>query len=297
MTAITTCVVGCTDGHATDCVDETCTGCRPRLADIGLLCRTCHGRLVSLIGPPVPIEEAERGAESVATITAWLATNLGQHLRAPGDDTCGTTASMDRTVDVAVAMSDLQIKLAEWAQSHADDRQLRGPDNTDPTTVAAWLRRRIEHLARWEPVAELIPDLREAIDQAHVIAPWRPQDRKCVGISCPHCQHRTLRIPAGEIDVWCDTCGAVHDRAVVDRLTALLAWEADVERRLARVGLDVDSIATLTDLHHALEVPRETLRRWAKNDGLQAVGCQTGDRSLLYSAHDAVVLATRHRRL
>ncbi|MBB1511988.1 hypothetical protein H5399_05135 [Tessaracoccus sp. MC1627] len=245
----------------------------------------------------MPIEEAERRAESVATVAAWLAANLGQHLRGPGDGARGRTESMDRTVDAACAMSDLQVKLYEWAVSVAEHHHLRGPLDTTPETVARWLRQRIEALARWAPAAEMIDDLHEAIESAHLVAPWRPADRPCVGVSCPACHQKTLRIPAGEIDVWCSTCGAVHDRAVYDRLAALLAWEANVEQRLARAGLEVDGLATLTELHRALEIPRETLRRWCKNgDALEAVGCVVSDRSLLYATFDAVVLATRLRR-
>lgn len=288
----------CASAHHEDgCDDEDCTGCREVFAELGLLCRPCHGRLVSLIGPAVPIQDAERNAESVATVARWMAANLGQHLRAPGGDAHGNVESMDRTVDVAVAMRDLQIGLAEWAQSHADDHDHRGPDDTDPEAVALWLRRRLERLARWEPVAEMVADLRAAVDRAHAVAPWRPVDRRCVGVSCQTCRHQTLVIPAGQVDVWCETCGAVHDRAVYDRWAALMAWEADVEQRLARAGLDLDGLATLTELHHALEVPRETLRRWTKGDepALTAIACAVEDRSLLFATRDAVVVAKRFR--
>lgn len=291
---ITYCVRGCTDGHLSDCTEPDCRGCQPRLAELGLLCRPCHNHLVSLAGPTVPIEDAETGAESVATITAWLATNLGQHLRGRSDNGGARVESMDRTVDVAVAMSDLQIKLCEWAASFAGRDRL---DDTDPDNVAQQLRRWLWGLARWEPVGEMIDDLREAIDQAHAVAPWRPRDRRCIGVACPTCRHKTLRIPAGEIDVRCDTCGAVHGRETYDRLTALMAWEAHVEQRLARAGLTIDAPATLDQLHHALEVPRETLRRWRKDTGaMEPIACVVADRSLQYATRDAVVLATRYRR-
>ena len=295
MTEITYCATGCTVGHLSDCADDACTGCQPRFADIGLLCRKCHGRLVSLVGPVVPIEQVEPNAESVASIATWMASNLGQHLRAPGGDGRGRVEAMDRTVDVAMAMSDLQIKFYEWAESLADDHGWRMPSGKAPGTVAWWLRSRLQQVAMWEPVAEMISDLREAIQEAHDIAPWRPADRLCVGVACPTCHHKTLRIPAGQLDVWCSTCGSTHGRDVYDRITALLAWEAAVGERLARAGLDADDLATLTQLHHALEVPKRTLERWRLEQLIEPVACLRADRSQLYIARDAFAVATRVR--
>lgn len=296
MTEIAYCATGCTSGHLDDCAVEECRGCQPRQADIGILCRRCHGKLVSLVGPVVPIEDAEPHAESVATVALWLADNLGHHLRAPGGDGRSRSESMDRTVTVAATMGDLQIRFTGWAENLREDLGLRhGPRSHDPRDVAYWFRQRLEQAASWAPVTDMITELRETIDEGHAIAPWRPRDRRCVGVACPTCKAKTLLIPAGWVDVWCETCDSTHGRAVYDRITALLAWEAKVEERLTRAGLGVDDLATLTQLHHALEVPRETLREWRKAGALEPVACTLEDRSQLYVAFDAIVMATRRR--
>ena len=297
---ITYCASGCTrwnahlpscantDLHAPDCQRddcrgchaELCHGCEPRLAAVGVLCDRCHTRLVILLG-----DEGDR--ESIAGICAWLAENLGQHIRSKGGGATARSANPgEGFVDVMVALSDLQISLVEMAREFLECRGMRPLADTDPARVVDRLRPWISTLAAWEPIAEQIGHFVELRGKAHAVAPWRGKDRHCEGVPCPTCRRKTLTIPAGEIDVWCRSCGAIHGRETYDRITALVAWEAQAEQRIQTAELGDGDHGTLEELATVLGVPWGTLRRW-KSLGWLPGSVDKRGRAEVYDAREA----------
>ncbi|MGO4984838.1 hypothetical protein [Collinsella sp. Sow4_E3] len=226
----TPCASGCiTYRHLADCTDDHCSGCEPRWATDGLLCGRCHNRLATLLSGP-------NDPESIAGVCAWLADNLGQHLRSPsgkgearpGGDSDGQFAR------VFNALSAAQIVLASWARDWADHSNLTGPSDTNPATVAAWLRPWLPTLCRWEPVAVMLDELADARRDAHTACPWRSQPRVCAGVACPHCHDTALVIPAGETDTHCRNCGLIVPERDYARWIAVLGAEAELGPELTR---------------------------------------------------------------
>lgn len=184
---ITYCASGCyrhdahlatctrTDLHNPDCQrddcrgchDELCHGCEPRLAAVGLLCDRCHTRLAILLAD-------EGDHESIAGVCAWLASNLGQHLRSPAAGTTSRSANPgEGFVTVMATLSDLQISLVEMAREFFESHGMRPLTDTDPAHVAGRLRPWLSTLAAWEPIADHIEHFTTLRGQAHGVAPWR----------------------------------------------------------------------------------------------------------------------------
>lgn len=171
MTDVLHCIRGCTrhDRHLPDCPhDTTCHGCEPRSVETGYLCAPCIDRLHTLLGPP-------NETESIAWVCAWLATNLGQHIRHTSGGTPhgdGSTRG-DHLVSVIDALNDLQLGTIEIRDHFAQDRGMRPATTTDVATVTAWMRPWLTTLADWEPIGDALHDWLRWRENAHAIAPWR----------------------------------------------------------------------------------------------------------------------------
>jgi len=277
---------GCVNDQCDGCNAEQCPGCLPREAETGLLCRTCTERLETLLAGP-------DDRESVAGACEWLADNLGQHLRsAPMGGTGRSANPGEGFVTVMAALRDLQVGFAKFAADFLASRSMRPLEDTSPVHIAARLRPWLGTIAAWEPIADTLDGLIAWRGQAHGVCPWRHVDRQCEGVPCPACRHKTLSIPAGEVDVWCGTCGAVHGRAVYDRLTALVAWEAQTEQRITDAKLGDDERGSLEELAKALGVPWGTLRRWKSLGWLPRPIAQRG-RADIYDARDLALVVAR----
>ena len=280
----------CVDAACPGCNDQRCDGCQPREAAEGNLCESCCRVLGSLLAGPDEVTNG-RPVESITYVTRWLAEqlhnpircNLGKSGRGSGED--------DAFVRVFAALTDLQIAWAELAVDFLGGVDARPVIDRNPAAISARLRPFARQLCAWEPIADTIDYLIELRDAAHAVAPWRTRDRSCDGVQCPACGRQELRIPAGEVDVWC-SCGAVHGREVYDRLAALAAWEARAGQRIAAAALGEAALGTLEELARALDVPWGTLRRWKHLGWLPAPTGRRG-RAAVYDAQTIAAVAAR----
>lgn len=155
------------DGDLPDDHPDRCDGCLPTEAEVGLLCRQCHRHLTRLLADL-------NDPESVAAVCAWLADNLGQHVRSKaGGNTSRSATPGEGFVTVMAALSDLQISWAEMAGEFIAARGMRPLADTDPSHIAARLRPWVDTLASWEPIADQLDHLIELRGQAHGVCPWR----------------------------------------------------------------------------------------------------------------------------
>lgn len=157
----------CTDDTCDQCDPDWCAGCQPRQADEGHLCARCIDRLAELLDPP-------DNPESVAGVCAWLADNLGQHIRAAGAGSRSRSATPGEAfVTVMSALADLQISWAEYAQEFLADRGMSPLNDTDPAAISARLRPWRATLAAWDATVDTLDHLIELRAAAHGVCPWR----------------------------------------------------------------------------------------------------------------------------
>ena len=173
------CTRGCTrwGQHQPHCPDrdadlpddhpDRCDGCLPWEAHTGLLCQRCHGRLTRLLADT-------DDPESVAAVCAWLADNLGQHVRSKAGGNLSRSANPgEGFVTIMSALSALQISWVEMAAEFLDSRDMTPLDDTSPSYVSGRLRPWVDTLASWEPIADQLDHLIDLRGQAHGVCPWR----------------------------------------------------------------------------------------------------------------------------
>lgn len=282
---------GCVNDTCAGCNDQRCDGCQPREAAEGNLCESCCRVVGSLLAGPDEVTNG-RPVESIAYITRWLAEQLHNPIRCNLGKSGRGSGENDAFVRVFVALTDLQIAWAELAADFLGGVDARPVVDRNPAAISARLRPFARQLCAWEPIADTIDHLIDLREAAHGAAPWRMRDQACVGVSCPSCERETLFIPAGEVDVWCRTCDAVHGRETYDRLAALAAWEAKARKRLAGGEHTEGQQGTLEELAQVLDVPWGTLRRWKH---LNWLPCSVGrrGRAEIYDACDMAAVVAR----
>lgn len=201
------CTRGCSlyRRHLTDCdgYDDTgrdCRGCLPRRAEHGNLCWPCHRRFeLMLTDAPV--------------VYRWLTGNMAagegaarakeQHERsgAKGEDV-PAPVKLD-VMDVRDLLAD---QLAQWADELAERKSLSGPSRHTVAADTKFLRTWLPGVERFEWVGDWFEELAETMSDAHALAPWRPEVKRCRGVPCPGCAEVNLVIFGGESDVTCMSC-------------------------------------------------------------------------------------------
>lgn len=205
------CARGCTvrRRHLAACENpDDCRGCEPRAARHGRLCWPCHRRL-SLMLVDAPQVDGWLNA-NLAASTSSAAKEDYERARGSAD---GSPAPLKVAVlDVRQELSD---QLASWVdnlcEEHVggDGRPLRGPDSHTVAADAGYLLTWLDRVEASDWVADLWDELAETMSAAHALAPWRPEMRRCHGISCPECEETTLVIFGGDEDVTCLSCRAL----------------------------------------------------------------------------------------
>lgn len=199
------CVRGCAmlRRHLTDCLNpETCRGCLPRLADHGLLCWPCHRRLELML-------------TDAPTVHDWLTANLpsgtGGAMREDYEKSTMTGEGSPAPLHLGIydTRQDLRDKLRLWVIELVEERDLKGPDQHSTKADADYLLAWLDKVETYEWVTDLWAELADAMVNAHALAPWRPQARRCYGIACPECNECALVIFGGETDVQCLRCRTV----------------------------------------------------------------------------------------
>lgn len=195
-----------------------CPGCRPRDARHGVLCETCHNRIVGWLSGP----------HSLVWAYSWLTANLTpsvtgrtrQDWQRPGSDD-GPAAPIRVTIlDLRTLLSD-RVYIAEERTREVFDR---------PDIGTFDLAKGCAFLHAWLTKIETDPDMTvwlydkfdETMRDVANLVPWRDRPRKIIGVPCPECETEALADHGGDDDVTCRSCSAVISRARYDTWTRML---------------------------------------------------------------------------
>lgn len=233
------CAAGCLipGAHLPDCPDTTCTGCRPALADVGVICLPCRTRIAHAL-----------------TLAPDLITHVRAHIPPGGRrehrDTprrrAGTAAATPTPLSLpAVDAADhLYAQLVSWTVTACDDLHLTGPTptrawrtsrgagqvaglpagstGTEAAPYARWLLAHLDRIAARPWVVELLPGLDPDPDHPPLVTlitqterSWPLEERPhWLPTRCPDCELRTVRWrppsdPGLPVTISCTTCGHV----------------------------------------------------------------------------------------
>lgn len=198
------CARGCTlyRRHLAECEganDGFCKGCLPRRAEHGNLCWPCHRRL-------------ELWLHDAATVHRWLTGNLPAGEGQAPDKAGWITGSRGdgpptplktHIYDIRQLLAD---RLACWADDLTENRGLVGPGKHTVETDARFLLTWLTTVETLDWIGDWWEELGETMSDAHALAPWRPEVKRCSGIPCPECEEVNLVIFGGESDVTCMSC-------------------------------------------------------------------------------------------
>lgn len=204
MTDTQACARGCAllRRHLSECEganDESCRGCLPRRAEHGRLCFPCHRRFELML-------------TDAPTVYRWLTGNLtageGQAPAKTGwiTGSKGDGPPLPIKAHIFDARELLQDQLSAWADDLIEGRNLTGPSHHTVEADAKFLLTWLSTVESLEWVADWFEELAETLGQAHALAPWRPEVKRCQGVPCPECGEVNLVIYGGESDVTCMSC-------------------------------------------------------------------------------------------
>lgn len=207
--------LGDCDGY--DATGRDCRGCLPRRAEYGLLCWPCHRRF-ELMLHDAPI------------VDRWLTGNL-----ASGDGAAQVKQDFERgKLDGSPAPIKVQVfdirqvlrdRLFAWADDLAESRSLTGPKRHSVAADVKFIRTWLTTVESLEWIGDWWEELAETMRDAHALAPWRPEMKRCSGIPCPECEDVNLVIFGGESDVTCLSCKTVITQARYNIWTEALKFE------------------------------------------------------------------------
>lgn len=195
------CIRGCAlyRRHLADCEDrDECRGCLPRRAEYGHLCWPCHRRF-ELMLHDCPI------------VYRWLTGNMGAGqgaARTRQDYERGKTDGAPAPIKVMVydQRELLADRLAAWVDDMCESGNLTGPGRHTVAADAKFLRTWLTTIEKVDWVGDWWEELAETLSDAHSLAPWRPEVKRCRGVPCPECGETNLMIFGGESDVTCMSC-------------------------------------------------------------------------------------------
>lgn len=198
------CIRGCSlyRRHLTDCDDpDECRGCLPRRAEHGNLCWPCHRRFELML-------------TDAGTVYRWLTGNMGA-----GQGAARTRQDYERggsdgsPAPIKVAIYDqrqlLGDRLAAWVDDLCEHKGLAGPDRHDVEADAKFLLTWLPGAEKLDWIGDWFEELAETMSDAHALAPWRPEVKRCSGVPCPECAETNLIIFGGESDVTCGSCRTI----------------------------------------------------------------------------------------
>lgn len=212
------CVRGCVRprAHRDDCADRGCRGCAPRPATNGFLCWSCHRRLELML-------------TDIPGIADWLDAHIRAGSRPRGDlPTRRTKGEPPIPIDLDVLDHGLTITcvVLGWCEVLVEKTSLTGPRQWTVPATAAYLRTHLTAVEAADWCAVAWQELADATSQAHALAPWRPELRRCDGIPCPECQAMALVVYGGDEDVTCQECRVMIQAKRYTIWTRMLVDEA-----------------------------------------------------------------------
>lgn len=260
------CASGCLDRglHVGACLGD-CSGCLPRSAEVGLLCRWCFQRLAgAVVDLPVVVAHLHEVAEP----------SLSSPL---GNESAGGGVARSRVLysPALDAADDLAGVLGTWVDEIIAEHpgRLRGPSDlgwrfsrptrqVDPVTGVAYLptehrlgatvdavrsmgRWVLPHLSwisrqSWAP--DMLRELASAVATAKARWPLEEREHR-VPMPCPRCGHRSLaywppREPGDVAVVACDleSCAQVWVEDAWTRVVEIVLAKPDVVREVEGAG-------------------------------------------------------------
>ena len=198
------CIRGCTmlRRHLSECEganDDTCRGCLPRRAEHGRLCFSCHRRFELMLTDADGVfrwltGNLTSGEGQAPAKTGWITGSKGDGPPLP---------IKAHIFDVRQLLAD---RLAAWVDDMCEDRGLTGPKTHDVAADAKFLRTWLSTVESFDWIGDWFEELAETMSDAHALAPWRPEVKRCKGVPCPECEEVNLVIFGGESDVTCMSC-------------------------------------------------------------------------------------------
>lgn len=212
-----------------------CSGCQPRDATHGLLCKTCHAQMHGWLA----------GGHTLAWAHDWLAADIQPGQNNAGGDKIRASRTPPAALNLTIhdLRQDINAWFARWIGATCIQHNLTGPrwwrtridrarrrrsrgidDAGDWRAQLPRNRHELEDgrqfLAAWldriETDAELVlPMYEEAYDlmrRVQQAAPWEARPRNLRGISCPECQREALALYEGCDWVECRRCDAFFER-------------------------------------------------------------------------------------
>ena len=205
--------------HLTECADQsTCRGCLPRHAQHGDLCWPCHRRLELML-------------TDFPALHSWVSVHLPAGSK-PRPRSAGrirhTKGDPPLPIDLDIfEMSETIIaSLNGWVTLLVEDTSLTGPEHRDIDHLAGYLLTHLTAVENQPWVEAAWEEFAYVTSQAHALAPWRPEMRRCTGIPCPECQASALAVFGGQDDVQCLECRTLIPQDRYNLWTRMLTDEA-----------------------------------------------------------------------
>jgi hypothetical protein len=185
-------------------------------AKVGLLCQSGYDRL-------------EQTVAELPALVGWLHANIaaggsGQHNEAKRTKGEPPIPIRDTVHDHIVEIRGV---LTSWVQLVAEERQLIGPDNTDPTVTATYLTAHLPWAAQQLWIDDFATEILDLSRVGHGLAPSRPRHYR-LPAPCPSCDALELHRQDGDDYVSCSSCGRLWTEAEYVRLVVVLAGEVDL---------------------------------------------------------------------
>jgi hypothetical protein len=209
-----------------------CTGCQPRPAEHGLICRGDDRRARDHLGE----REAPEGPHGLAWAYDHLV-HAHPYVATPAPAEGGgkrriTDPEAERLSAVVALRADMHEWAVDTARRIADRHHLAGPDlsaravrdraaeRLDVMRAAAWLLRNIDALEADPIIVFRLPELADLMSSAHALAPWRPAPTLIDGVPC-RCRALSLHHHGDEVKCW--TCARSYTLDEYAVLTKVLA--------------------------------------------------------------------------
>lgn len=97
-------------------------------------------------------------------------------------------------------------RLAAWVDDMVETAHLTGPKDHTTEADAKFLLVWLTAIEKLDWIGDWWEELAETMRDAHALAPWRPEMRRCRGVPCPECSETNLVIFGGDSDVTCLSC-------------------------------------------------------------------------------------------
>lgn len=199
----------------TDCLFPHNDDRAPHAARTGFLCQT-------------GFEQLERAIAELPSLSGWLHANLAAGGSGQADESKPTKGEPPIPIrdNVHDHVVEIRAVLTSWVQLVAEERDLRGPQDSQPTSTAAFLVTHLPWCAGQLWIDDMAGEMVDLTRTAHGLAPSHP-GRHTLPIVCPDCGSDLTRRD-GDDYVECNGCRRLWSEADYAWLVFKLIGEADL---------------------------------------------------------------------